>query len=434
MKDFFKRYDIPRKLLSILLALALWVIVVSSSSSQRPQTYSGVSAIFVGADQLETDYGLKIIEGIDQKFTIKVSSTFDTMSKFNSTRSRVSVNLAALNITEPGTYTIHTDSDCQVNVYNARITNTEILYPSSFQIVVDSISSKEVPVTVEVEGLPSADYMYDAVEANQDTVTVSGPASVVAKIKKAVAIVPAADSSHLTKTANLLVSCTFLDENGEIVDPVYLTSTPSELPVKIPVYRVAKIPLTVDLIESGSLTKDSVDVTIEPAEISVYGAEEIVSRLTEVKLGSINLRAVDLTEPKTMPITLPSSVNRMVGEPGTAKVTIKAAGMSTREITVNEIELQNDGTDPNLRVNLTTPSVIVRLQAESGTLGAVTAEDIKVRAVFNADSLGVGTHEVEVEVQPYGIANFTVLNVEPSKVTIEITQQDEAPTEEEPAQ
>ena len=112
MKDFFKRYDIPRKLLSILLALALWVIVVSSSSSQRPQTYSGVSAIFVGADQLETDYGLKIIEGNDQKFTIKVSSTFDTMSKFNSTRSRVSVNLAALNITEPGTYTIHTDSDC----------------------------------------------------------------------------------------------------------------------------------------------------------------------------------------------------------------------------------------------------------------------------------------------------------------------------------
>ena len=178
------------------------------------------------------------------------------------------------------------------------------------------------------------------------------------------------------------------------------------------------------MIDSKTLTKDSVDVKIEPAEILVYGSDELVSQLTEFKLGSINLGAVDLTEPKTLPITLPEGVNRATGEPATAKVTIKAAGMSSREITVSSIDLQNSGTDASLHAALQTASITVRLQAEAGVLSTITAEDILVRASFNADELGPGTHSVPVEIQPYGIAHFTVLNPD-QHVTIEITKSDE---------
>lgn len=424
MKNFFSKYDIAHKLLAILLAIVLWAFVINSDKIERVNTYSGVPVVFQGAEELESTYGLKIIEGADQKMTIKVSGSFSDMSEYSkkSTIATVTVNLANLHITEPGTYSISSDQHCQLNIYDNRVSGT-IDGPATFNIVVDHMVEKDVPVSIEVEGVPSADYLYGDATSDLETVAITGPETVVNTIRKAIGVVPEADSNNLTKTSNLLVSFTFLDEDGQEVDQTHLTCTPNDFYVTIPVYRLAKIPLTVDLINSETLTRDSVDVKIDPAEIAVYGSDELVSQLTEFKLGSINLGAVDLTEPKTLPITLPEGVNRATGEPATAKVTIKAAGMSSREITVTSIDLQNSGTDTSLHAALQTASITVRLQAEAGVLNTITPEDILVRASFNADELGPGTHSVPVEIQPYGIAHFTVLNPD-QHVTIEITKSD----------
>lgn len=427
MKKFFADHDIPRKLLAVLLAIALWAVVITNTSTLRTETYHNIPANFLGAEQLEKEYGLKIIEGADQKFSIRISAPFNTMNDFSNTgidKASVSVNLSALDITEPGTYTIQTRYDCQLNLKNARISEEakEITYPSSFQIIVDRIASKEVPVSVRVEGSAPENYIYNDAEVEQESVVVTGPETVVSQIRKAVAIVPATESGGLTKTTNLLVSFTYFNEAGEVVDATYLSSAPSEASVQIPVFQVAKVPLTVDLVSSPNLSKDEVDVKIEPTEISVYGDSEIISKLKQINLGKIVLGAVDLTEPKIMPIPTIAGVTPLTGEPATAKVTLKAVGMSTREISVSHIEMQNTGADQSLHARVQTPSLTVRLQAESSVLDALTASDITVRAIFNADELGPGEHEVPVEIQPYGIAHFTVLNSDPT-VTVVITQQ-----------
>lgn len=434
IKAFFAKHDLAHKLIAILMAIALWFIVVANNDDlMRTNTIANIPITYTNEDVLEDDYGLRLIEGQDQTVTVKVTGPYASLYSLTTNDIQVRVNLA--NFQKPGTYTINTSkqsTNCTLLV-NSSSVEAEISTPSSFQIVLDEVITKEVPVTIQVDGTPSTGYMYDDPEGEQDSVSVTGPKTVVNQIRKATAVVPAEDSTGLTKTTSVLASFTFLDEKNQPVDQTHLTSEPNDYSVTIPVYAVAKLPLTINLISSDTVDKNSVKATIDPQEIAVYGAEEVISKLTAISLGDLQLSTVSLDEddPITIPIELPAGVTRVQGEATSAKVTIQAVGMSTREMPVTRITLQNSGSDPNLTATLRTTSVNIRIQAETAALANLTADAFHVIAVFNADELGPGIHEVPIEVQCEQLessnSSFTLLNPE-EKVTIEIKQTGETAT------
>ncbi|MFR4972501.1 MAG: YbbR-like domain-containing protein [Butyricicoccus pullicaecorum] len=434
IKAFFTKHDLAHKLIAILMAIALWFIVVANNDDlMRTNTIANIPITYTNEDVLEDDYGLRLIEGQNQTVTVKVTGPYASLYSLTTNDIQVRVNLA--NFQKPGTYTINTSkqsTNCTLLV-NSSSVEAEISTPSSFQIVLDEVITKEVPVTIQVDGTPSTGYMYDDPEGEQDSVSVTGPKTVVNQIRKATAVVPAEDSTGLTKTTSVLASFTFLDEKNQPVDQTHLTSEPNDYSVTIPVYAVAKLPLTINLISSDTVDKNSVKATIDPHEIAVYGAEEVISKLTAISLGDLQLSTVSLDEddPITIPIELPAGVTRVQGEATSAKVTIQAVGMSTREMPVTRITLQNSGSDPNLTATLRTTSVNIRIQAETAALANLTADAFHVIAVFNADELGPGIHEVPIEVQCEQLessnSSFTLLNPD-EKVTIEIKQTGETAT------
>lgn len=434
IKAFFTKHDLAHKLIAILMAIALWFIVVANNDDlMRTNTIANIPITYTNEDVLEDDYGLRLIEGQNQTVTVKVTGPYASLYSLTTNDIQVRVNLA--NFQKPGTYTINTSkqsTNCTLLV-NSSSVEAEISTPSSFQIVLDEVITKEVPVTIQVDGTPSTGYMYDDPEGEQDSVSVTGPKTVVNQIRKATAVVPAEDSTGLTKTTSVLASFTFLDEKNQPVDQTHLTSEPNDYSVTIPVYAVAKLPLTINLISSDTVDKNSVKATIDPQEIAVYGAEEVISKLTAISLGDLQLSTVSLDEddPITIPIELPAGVTRVQGEATSAKVTIQAVGMSTREMPVTRITLQSSGSDPNLTATLRTTSVNIRIQAETAALANLTADAFHVIAVFNADELGPGIHEVPIEVQCEQLessnSSFTLLNPD-EKVTIEIKQTGETAT------
>ena len=317
IKEFFTKHDLAHKLIAILMAIALWFIVVANNDDlMRTYTIANIPITYTNEDTLESDYGLRLIEGQDQMVTVKVTGPYASLSSLTTNDIQVRVNLA--NFQKPGTYTINTSSqstNCTLIVNSSSVRESEISTPNSFQIVIDEVITKEVPVTIQVDGTPSTGYMYDDPEGEQDSVSVTGPKTVVNQIRKATAVVPAEDSTGLTKTTSVLASFTFLDEKNQPVDQTHLTSEPNDYSVTIPVYAVAKLPLTINLISSDTVDKNSVKATIDPQEIAVYGAEEVISKLTAISLGDLQLSTVSLDEddPITIPIELPAGVTRVQG-------------------------------------------------------------------------------------------------------------------------
>ncbi len=428
MKKFLEEHDVPRKILAILMAIALWiVVVVNNESVLRENIISNIPVIYRNVDLLEEDSELRIIEGQDQTVSVRVSGPYAALSSLRADDIQVSVDVSKF--TKPGTYTFKTSdgsSDYSLRILGNQaqsINPPEIASPVSFQVVVDTIITKEIPVAVQLEGKALSGYLYEEPVVGQEHVVVTGPESVVSRIKKAVAIIPEEDSDQLKRTTTVLASLTFLGEHNEEIDKTHLACTPNELSVTIPVYVMAKLPLTVDLVNSETLTKDSVSVQIEPEQLLVYGGESIITSLTELELGKIELGTVDPNAPpKVIPIPLPAGVTRVPGQPAAAKVTIKPVGLSTREFPISNIELQNTGTNPDLTATLVTNSITVRIQADTASLAKLTADSIKAKVVVNADERGVGTFTVPVEIQAENLPNFTVLNPEQTVVEVEIKQ------------
>lgn len=427
MKKFLEEYDVPRKILAILMAIALWiVVVVNNEAVLRENIISNIPVIYKNEDLLENESELRIIEGHEQMVNVRVSGPYAALSSLRADDIRVTVDVSKFK--KPGTYTINTSdgsSDYSLRILGNQaqsLNPPEIASPVSFQIVVDTIITKEIPIAVHMEGKASPGYLYEEPMVTKENVTVTGPESVVSQIKKAVAVLPKEDSSELKKTTTVLASFTFLGESNQEIDKTHLVCSPSELSVMIPVYVVAKLPLTVDLVDSETLQKDSVSVQIEPEELVVYGGESLVANLTKLPLGKIELGTVEPNTPKVIPIPLPAGITRVPGQPAAAKVTIKPVGMTTREFPVTNITLENTGTDTNLTAALLTNSITVRIQADTATLSKLTADSLKVKAVVNAEERGVGVFEVPVEIESDDLQNFTVLNPEETVVKVEVKQ------------
>lgn len=427
MKKFLEEHDVPRKVLAILMAIALWiVVVVNNDSVLRENIISNIPVIYKNEDLLEDESELRIIEGREQMVSVRVSGPYAALSSLRADDIQMMVDVSKFK--KPGTYTINTSdasSDYSLRILGNQAQNInppKIASPVSFQVVVDTIITKEIPISVQMQGKAPSGYLYEEPVITQETVTVTGPESVVSQIKKAVAVITEADASALKKTTTVLASFTFQGERNREIDKTHLVCTPNELSVTIPVYVAAKLPLTVDLVDSETLTKDSVSVQIEPSELLVYGGESLIANLTKLGLGKIELGTVDPNMPKVIPIPLPAGITRAPGQPAAAKVTIKPVGLTTREFPITDITLENTGTSSDFTVSLLTNSITARIQADTAVLSKLTADSLEAKVVVNADERGPGIFEVPVEIQSDDLENFTVLNPEETVVQIEIKQ------------
>ena len=140
-KQFLTAHDIARKLLAILMAIALWFIVVANNDDlTRAHTISNIPITYLNEHVLENDYGLSLVEGQDQTVTVKLTAPYTTLNSLEASDIQVRVNLA--NFEQPGTYTISTSNrstNCTVLINSTSVRASEIVSPSSFQIVIDEI-------------------------------------------------------------------------------------------------------------------------------------------------------------------------------------------------------------------------------------------------------------------------------------------------------
>ena len=118
MKKFLEEHDVPRKVLAILMAIALWiVVVVNNESVLRENIISNIPVIYKNEDLLEDESELRIIEGHEQTVNVRVSGPYAALSSLRADDIQVTVDVSKFK--SPGTYTINTSDGS--SDYNLRI-------------------------------------------------------------------------------------------------------------------------------------------------------------------------------------------------------------------------------------------------------------------------------------------------------------------------
>lgn len=394
-------------LLSVLLAVLIWMYIRDVENPTQEGTYYGVEIQISGERVLE-ERGLTVAS-ISQK-TVNVTVNAP-ISVHNDLRGNITATVDVSQCTEPGEYQLTCTPKLPSN-----IDTTGAYFPDSAQVVtvvIDNLATETKTLELKLEGSVADGYQAGAPVFDPETVELSGTAEQLAQVSRAVVILEA-DGLKQSYTGRLPI--TLLDENDEPITDTNISLSEETAYLTLPVGVMKEVPLTVSFIPGGGATGDGdVEVDIQPKTINVIGTEEAVAGLTEISLGSIDLSTVLDTSVITMPIRLSSALDNASGITE-AQVTVTIKGLSTRSLDVSNIEITNVPDGYTVEKVTQTRTIVIRgsesaleqvdpnqvwIVADMSKITATGTNSVPVTVYLNAsDEVGVvGEYKIVVNIK-----------------------------------
>ena len=408
-------------ILSLAIAFGLWYYVISVVSPGTVEWRTDIPVIFEGETVLTEDRGMMITSNIeDIEIDLKLSGNRTDLAKVNASNITIKVDLSK--VYDPGEHELYYTILFPGDVPNGALT-TESKYPETVKLTVEKRIKKPVDVRVNFIGSAAENYMADTENRVLDysTINVSGPASVVELIDHAKIDV---DLTGRVESISENLRYTLCDAQGNPVDVAMVTTDVAEVHLDVKIMRFKQVPLMVQLTYGGGAWEDTVDVQIEPSNISISGSEALLEDVEFIRLGSIDLSTMEMDEEISYPITLPEGITNL-SERAEALVKVKFLNLSIRELEINQIKAIN--VPEGMEAEFLNQVLKVRLRGPSKLMESLKPESVSVVVDFSGKQTGSFTIKPTITVQ--GVAYAKVGAVGTYSVSATLRERPEEGTE-----
>jgi YbbR domain-containing protein len=392
-------------LLSIILALVVWVVAVNEANPNRQDVFRSIPIVYVNQPPNTIVY--------DPSATAVDVTLRAPESAWAMLNARVMS--ATIDLSQP-----ETGDQARAVTFNVpdRTVRVVRIDPLAIRLKLEPVGRTEVPVSVSLIGEPALGYRLRNTVTDPERVSVTGPASWVNQVARA-----AAEFSVQNARAPLSETLTLrpVDAAGQVVPNVKIDPDRTQLSVGIEQlggFRdlAVKIELT-GTIASGYRI---VDVNVTPPVVTMFGAPAALESMQGfVETERINIKGAQATVEKDALLDLPLGVT-MLGQQ-TVRVSVKiepivgSLTVPSRPITI--------GLQSGLAARVAPESVDVILVGALPVLDTLKL-DRDVRVILDLSGLGIGTYQLTPTVEtPVGIVAQSIL---PSKLQVTI---DRAPRE-----
>ena len=403
-----KRNKIISLLLAAVIALSLWVYVVTTVTPEDSQWIRNIPVTFANEDGLFSDRNLTLTQGRNATVDLKVYGKRQDLLKLSNSNITITADLS--DVLGPGEWQLRYTVEMPETVSDNDI-SIEARSTYEVDVQVDLLSVKEIPVQAVFQGSVADGYVQDPIELEYDTLEISGPQDQVSQVDHAQVVL---ERTNLSKTVSDSLSYTLVDADGNEITSDEIHCSVDKIGVMMTVSMVKDLPLTVQFIDGGGATEEQVVSSIEPSTITVKGSAEDLEGMNSLNIGNIDLSTVptNTAYTGTFNIVLPDNLTNMTGEE-TADVTVELKNLKEKTLRVTNLELAN--TPSNLKAALGTVSLQIKVRGPSDVMDAVTASSI--RAVADLSSIGTSTGQFSVPVDVYvdgfsgvgAMGNYSVL-------------------------
>ncbi len=377
-------------LISLLLAVILWVTVLYGSGNDEDRTVS------LGAVSLKlTDYaaetrGLTLVEGGEVEVTAVVTGPRFLINK--NIQDEIKVRGDMTNVVEPGEYNIALTA-----TGGSGYTIKEIR-PNSVRILVDTIDTKDFPLSPDTAAVtvPNSeeyrlgDTIIDTSVINTSNIAVSGPSRTLAQIDRVVARVD--KETTITKVtvfpAPLIAldasgnevdttNCQFYDKDGKAIKSLNLT-VPVSVPKKVTFhYTVKNMP--------AKYAEDPTFLTLSPATAVIWGPADALADydgdLGVIDFDNISRGSGVFTVPLNLKGGLQAADNLREGT-----VNIRDQGLNSKFIeiplTADKVRFLNNPTNQSpvfiYKNGEIQQSLSVSIQGAAASVEAVTVDNLSI--------------------------------------------------------
>lgn len=272
---------------SLILAIIIWVLVVYDQGNTEERVISGVPVSVTLTPYASEDLKLRIVDGADAVATVRVEGSRSAVGTLSAQDITVTADTGI--VLKEGTYKLPLRVTASGNCKILGVVGDDGS-SSTITITCDVWSEKPFPLTAEnvvMSGLTLADSEKMAfgtpspsgAAIQEGAVIVSGPKSGISRIERVAAII--SDEEKISETTSFTADLVAFDEYDRPVDSItFLNAEDGKVNVVVPVmgYHKEEIALVIKnapegLAEKASISQQAIELWAIPSELEEYLAE-----------------------------------------------------------------------------------------------------------------------------------------------------------------
>ena len=271
--------NLPLKILSILIAIVIWYVVVSVNDpivKERfdvPVQVTNEAYIAAGKKtyQIAEEY---------QTVTVTVTDNNSVVSRLKASDITVTADLTQIVTMDTNPVYVPIKAACSM-VKQEKLSTVTATIP----VEIEDVDSEKFPITIDAGNTkPAKDYEVGTMTSDPESITISGPTSLINKISSVVAKVDVTNMRNSgTVTADLMIIDKNQDEMPESqMEFLNFDSGSPQVDVDIELWRrVSGIKLSALYSGTPADGYQIKNIYTTPEEITVAGSEEALAKLAD---------------------------------------------------------------------------------------------------------------------------------------------------------
>ncbi len=404
--------NIELKIVSLFIALFIWIGVYNIADPVVEESFNNV-AITIENPEVITDLG---------KTYQVANGTLTTTVTVKAKRSLVDEIQIEDLIATADFKEIQLQSFVPITVEVKGLTDGEFeasATPGNLELIVEDSESKTFPITAVALGEAREGFSLGELVVDPETITISGPKSLVEDIDRVVAQV---DVFNVSANTVLEADIIIYGDDDTVMDSTLLTQKLDKDPeVHVEVLESKEIPIAATVGGTPPEGYKVANVTIEPQTISLVGEKELIESISEIEIPASAIDVTDTTGKleQVVDITkyLPEGLKLVDDTLNSIVITVQVDQIGTRtvEVPVESVEVLNNPENLNLTYDQT-EGIILTYEGEDESLDQISVDKMKLSIDLSGYSKE-GKYEVPVTVS--SIDGVTLLN--PAIVKIQLT-------------
>lgn len=388
------KYNSKIKIISLLSAMVLWMYVMAIVDPEETKLFENIPVTITNKNELN-ERDLVIYPEQDLTTNIYVTGKLSNLKK---------VTKDDINVYGQINNPLEGNNEIYLKVSTSQRVNYDFKNPVMI-VTLEKIISEDKSIKVDITGSGKNNVDNIMLQDNIDKVSISGPRSLVNKVKRVVGTVKVnGELNDFSQSIKLEP----VDANGKVVEGIELEK--DSVNVNIILLAQKTVPIILKLSDNS---ESGVNYTMSQNTVTIKGKKDIVDSINNIETQPVKLSEILPGTSKDIYLQVPSGITIE-----TKYITInKNSEENTLEeytYTAKDIEIRNNTENidkSKIKIPNSINVSIEYLQSE----GSINKDDIKLYIDLNEVSLEDNTCKIKYE----SIYEIEKINIDPDTVTIE---------------
>ena len=382
------------KIISLLSAMVLWMYVMAIVDPEETKLFENIPVTITNKNELN-ERDLVIYPEQDLTTNIYVTGKLSNLKK---------VTKDDINVYGQINNPLEGNNEIYLKVSTSQRVNYDFKNPVMI-VTLEKIISEDKSIKVDITGSGKNNVDNIMLQDNIDKVSISGPRSLVNKVKRVVGTVKVSgESNNFSQSIKLEP----VDANGKVVEGVELEK--DSVNVNITLLTQKTVPITLKLSDNS---ESGVNYTMSQNTVTIKGKKDIVDSINDIETQPVKLSEILPGTSKDIYLQVPSGIT-IETKYITIKKNSEENAVAEYTYTAENIEIRNNTENidkSKIKIPNSINVSIEYLQSE----GSINKDDIKLYIDLNEVSLEDNTCKIKYE----SIYEIEKINIDPDIVTIE---------------